>query len=125
MVYLHEGKIIFDWKIHPVLKENEYYEEKCQNNLVWHAGENKTLENLCEMFKKIKVEFTSPVTPQQNGVVEGGFYTLYPRILMMMAHVGIHENFKTGICPECVVTMTKLINIMVKPHEEKCAHEIT
>ena len=96
MVYLHEGKIIFDWKIHPVLKENEYYEEKFQNNLLWHAGENKTLENLCEMFKKIKVEFTSPVTPQQNGVVEGGFSTPYYQMHEMMAHSGLDENLKTS-----------------------------
>ena len=40
-----------------------------------------------------------------------------------MAHTGLHENLKTGIWTECVTTATKLGNIMVNPHEEKCVHE--
>ena len=41
----------------------------------------------------------------------------------MMAHSGIYENLKTGLWPECAANATKLENIMVKPHKEKCAHE--
>ena len=41
----------------------------------------------------------------------------------MMAHARLHENLNTGICPECAATATKLSNIMVNPHKEKCAHE--
>ena len=42
---------------------------------------------------------------------------------MVVEHVGIHENLKTGLWPECASTTTKLENIVVNPHEEKCAHE--
>ena len=42
---------------------------------------------------------------------------------VMMVHEGLHENIKTGIWPECAATTTKLENIKVNPHKEKCAHE--
>ena len=41
----------------------------------------------------------------------------------MVAHAGIHENLKNGLWDKFVATVTKLENIMVKSHEEKCAHE--
>ena len=41
----------------------------------------------------------------------------------MMMHLGMHENLKTGLWPECASTATKTENIMVNPHEEKCAQE--
>ena len=41
----------------------------------------------------------------------------------MMAHTKIHENIKTSLCKKCAATATKLENIMVNPHEEKCFHE--
>ena len=42
---------------------------------------------------------------------------------MMMAHMRLHENPNTSIWPECATTTTKPENIMVNPHEEKCAHK--
>ena len=65
----------------------------------------------------------SPGTPQKSGVVEWGFATFYSRIRAIMVHAGLHENLKTGLWQECVATATKLENIMVNPHEEKCVHE--
>ena len=41
----------------------------------------------------------------------------------MMTHPVIYKNVKTGIWSKCAATATKLKNIMVKPHETKCAHE--
>ena len=101
------------------------------NNMKWNvkiircenAGGNKTLKNCTKRFEEIKFEFTSPGTPQKNGVVEGGFATLYYQMHAMMAHVGIQENLKNGLWPEWGATATKLENIMVNPDEEKCAHE--
>ena len=55
-------------------------------------------------------------------MIEMVFATFYSCIHKMMAHLRLHENFKTGIWPECAVTSTKLGNILVNPHEEKCAH---
>ena len=41
----------------------------------------------------------------------------------IMAHVVLHKNLKTQLYPECAETMTKLENIMLNPHKEKCAYE--
>ena len=40
-----------------------------------------------------------------------------------MVHEGLHENFNTGIWPECLATVNKLSNFMVNLHEEKYAYE--
>ena len=40
-----------------------------------------------------------------------------------MAHTGLHENLKTGLWPKCAATSSKLENIMVNTHKEKCAHK--
>ena len=42
---------------------------------------------------------------------------------MMMAHTKLHENLSTDLWPKCATTTTKPENIMVNPHEEKCAHK--
>ena len=41
----------------------------------------------------------------------------------MMMHVGMNENLKTDMLPECMATTNKLENIMVKPHKEKRSYE--
>ena len=92
---------------------------RCDN-----SGEDKTIkENCAKNFEEIKFEFTSPGTPQKNGVVERGFATLYSLMHAIMEHAGMHENLKTGLWSECASTATKLENIVVKPHEEKCPYE--
>ena len=42
---------------------------------------------------------------------------------LLMAHTGIPENLKTGLCTKFMATGTKLEIIIVNPHKEKCAHE--
>ena len=60
-----------------------------------NSGENKTLkENCINNLEEIKFEFTSPGTPQKNGVVERGFATLYSIMHTMMTHARLHENLK-------------------------------
>ena len=56
-------------------------------------------------------------------MIEQGFDTLSSKMRTMMAHTGIHDKLKTGLCPECATNSTKLENIMINPHEEKCAHD--
>ena len=41
----------------------------------------------------------------------------------MMAHEGLNKNLKTGLWSKYATTATKLENIIVKPHGEKCAHD--
>ena len=45
---------------------------------------------------------------------ERGFATLYSQI---------HGNLKTGLWLECAATAKNLENVMLNPHEEKCAHD--
>ena len=89
-----------------------------------NVGENKIIkENSAEKLEEIKFKFISPVTPQKNGVVEQGFYTLHYQMRAMTAYVVIHENLKNGLRHKCAATPTKLENIIVKLHKEKCAHK--
>ena len=88
-----------------------------------NAGENKTLKESCaKTFEEINFEFTSPGIPQRNGIIERVFATTYSWMRVMMPHLGLNENLKTGIWTKCVATATKLENIMINQHKEKCAH---
>ena len=85
MVFLHKGKIKFDWKFTPFLKKmkskNENFKTICYDN----ACENKIFEENCaKKFEEINFEFISPGTPQKNGVIERGFATLYYWMKAMM-----------------------------------------
>ena len=82
-------------------------------------GNNILEENGAKNSEEIKYEFTSPCTPQKNGVVERRFDTLYSWMRAMMAPIGLHESLKTEIWSEGSATTTKLENIVVNPHEEK------
>ena len=69
--------------------ENDYdvkiMKVRCDN-----VGENVLLEKECIDIKmKIKFEYTSPRTPQQNGQIERKFATLYGRVRAMFISAGI------------------------------------
>ena len=83
----------------------------------------RLLKNCAKYFKEIHFEFMWSGTPQQNGVIEWESAKIYFWIHAMMAHTGLYEKIKTGLWPECATTVTKLENIIVNQHEEKCAHK--
>ena len=119
-----KAKEYLNEKVTPLLKKMKTMKEKVKTIRCDNAGENKTLEETCaKNSEEIKFEFTSLGTPQKNGVVERRYATLYSWMRAMMVHAGLHENPKTGPWPKYAATVTKLGNIMVNPHEEKCAHE--
>ena len=60
-----------------------------------------------------------PGTSQKNGVVEGGFATLYSQMCAMMMQERLHYKIKTSVWTKCETTMTKIENIIVNTHEEK------
>ena len=78
---------------------------------------------LGETNEEIKFEFMSLGTPKQNGVIKQVFATLYSQMRMVMAHMRLHENPNISIWTKCALTATKPENIMVNPHEEKCAYK--
>jgi hypothetical protein len=81
---------------------------RCDN-----SGENNKFRDMCieEKFK-IKFEFTAPNTPQQNGIVERAFATLYGRIRAMLNGSGFSDHIKRGLWTECASTATFLDNIL-------------
>ena len=56
-------------------------------------------------------------------MVERGFAALYYEMHMMMNHRVLNEKLNTDLWPECAETTTKLENILVNLHKEKCAHK--
>ena len=97
------------------LKSKENIEVKnirCDN-----AGENKKIEEKAkELGLGIKFEYTAPNTPQQNGVVERKFATLYGRVRTMFADCEMDSETKIrkGLWTECANTATKNENISVR-----------
>ncbi len=85
---------------------------RCDN-----AGENQALRELCDKYG-IKMEWTAPYTPQENGVVERGFVTVRQKAVAMMAQVSLEDEFKQSLWAEALSTATTLSNITVsKPNE--------
>ena len=78
-----------------------------------NAGENKKFQELAktnEYACKIHFEFTSPGTPQQNGVVERAFPTLMGRVRAMMNQAGFNTKVRKILWAECVRTATMMEN---------------
>ena len=80
---------------------------RCDND-----GENKVLLQKCNEEKlKIKFEFTSPRTPQQNGLVEREFETFWSRLRAMLIHAKLDTTQKKRIWAEggnCQLQLKKL-----------------
>ena len=69
---------------------------KCCEN----ADKNKNLEENCaKKIREIHFEFTSPDTPQNNGVIERGFATFYSRMHEAMAHTGLQKTSRLAYGP--------------------------
>ena len=77
-----------------------------------NAGENKSLEKELS-DKNIKFEYAASGTPQQNGVVERAFATLYNRIRSMMHSAGIGKEMREKLWAECVQTATLIDNLFI------------
>ena len=93
---------------------------RCDN-----AGENKVLErDLVKIGLSAEFEYTSPGTPQQNGVVEREFATLYGRTKAMLNWSKVDKSLRMKLWAECAHTATKLGNLLVNKESEKCAHEM-
>ena len=62
----------------------------------------------------IRVEFTAPRTPQQNGKVERGFSALYNHVRSMLSQAKLEQQMKQTVWDECCNTATILDNLTVK-----------
>ena len=50
----------------------------------------------------------SPDTPQQNGIIELVFDTIYFWMHEIIMHAGLYEKLNTGPCTEYASTATKI-----------------
>ena len=92
---------------------------RCDN-----LGENKATKDLLdENGFGIKFEFTARETPQQNGMVERAFATLYGRMRAMFTNAGFEKIKRETLWAECAATATKLDNILVKSENMKSPYE--
>jgi transposase InsO family protein len=82
--------------------------------------ENSKFEEFCLSYG-IKQEFSSPITPQQNGVVERK-----NRVIQEMARVMIHsKNLAQHFWGEAVNTTCHIINrVYLRPETNKTSYEI-
>jgi hypothetical protein len=82
--------------------------------------ENSKFEELCRSYG-IKQEFSAPITPQQNGVVERK-----NRVIQEMARVMIHsKNLAQDFWGEAVNTACHIINrVYLRPETNKTPYEI-
>jgi hypothetical protein len=82
--------------------------------------ENARFEEYCHSYG-IQQEFSSPITPQQNGVVERK-----NRVLQEMARVMIHsQNLAQHFWGEAINTACHIINrVYLRPETSKTSYEI-
>jgi hypothetical protein len=91
--------------IHTYKKQVKFI--RCDN-----AGENKTFKKQCIAEKLgIEFEYTAPNTPQQNGVAERKFATLFGRSRAMMNQAGFTKQKREELWTEAANTATDLANI--------------
>jgi hypothetical protein len=78
------------------LKSREQTEYPVQRVRMDNSGENKYFQsnvlNKEDYLSKVKVEFTAPGTPMQNGVVERAFPTILGRVRAMMKQAGFDQK---------------------------------
>ena len=77
-----------------------------------NAGENWDLENKClHHLLGINFEYTTPNTPQFNGVVERKFQSLYNKLRDTLFESGLTYELSNLLWDECASTFTKLTEI--------------
>ena len=87
--------------------------------------ENWDLENKClHHLLGINFEYTTPNTPQFNGVVERKFQSLYNKLRATLFESGLTYELSNLLWAECASTVTTLDNICVEKRNKKSPHEL-
>ncbi|KAG7340680.1 integrase core domain containing protein [Nitzschia inconspicua] len=93
---------------------------RCDN-----AGENKMLEQACrKQGLQIVFEYTAPGTPQQNGVVERKFATLFGKVRSMNNGAGLHDTIRQQLWAEAANCATDLECLLVKKMGDRTPYEL-
>jgi hypothetical protein len=124
--FLHAKSDLKNKVIPWILRMQKEFNVKIQTIRCDNAGENialkHTLDNDKDLF--VKFEFTAPDTPQQNGVVERKFQTLYNKVRSALNGAELSDVLRHGLWAQCAETMTKLDNFLVSKEGDKCPYEM-
>ena len=102
------------------LREIIYMKLKPKYLSIDNIGENIKLKSYlinninCHSIRNINIEFTSPHTPQQNGVVERSFSFLYDKVREILNRAGFPLHLRELLWEEFCNMATQLDNILVK-----------
>jgi Reverse transcriptase (RNA-dependent DNA polymerase) len=78
------------------------------------AGENKSLQQLCEQEDMgIQFEYTGPSTPQYNGRAERKFAILYGRVRTILNGARLPKTIRDGVWTEAAQYATEIENAIV------------
>ena len=112
--FLKKNRELYD-KMRIALREIERDNKKVKTIRCDNAGENRKLKKTLDLEAfNIKSEFTAPYTPQQNGVVERAFATLYGRVRARLNGSGFDKRLREYLWAECASTATMLQNLIIK-----------
>jgi hypothetical protein len=93
---------------------------RCDN-----AGENKVLEATCQKEgMQIMFEYTAPGTPQQNGVAERMFATLFGRVRAMNTAAGLTTSLRNQLWAEAANCATDINNLIIRKKGDKSPYEL-
>ena len=92
---------------------------RCDN-----AGENLSdLQRVCNQYK-VRMEYTAPNTPQQNGVVERKFVTIRDRSCAMTFSAGWNSATQAKLWAESISTSEYLTNVVSNSRNIKSPEEL-
>ena len=82
------------------------------------AGENKSLRDICKheassIYRKIKFEFTSGMSPQLNGKVERKIAVITRRVRATLNAAGLTDKLRRKLWGEAVMHCTEVENMLV------------
>jgi hypothetical protein len=84
---------------------------RCDN-----SGENVIFKNMIS-HKQIVFELTAPNTPQQNGLCERKFATLYSKVRSLLNHARLDQTFWQRMWAQCARLATLLENILINARD--------
>jgi hypothetical protein len=89
------------------------------------SGKNKAVFESCQaQGYGVKLEFSGPRTPEQNGKVKRKFQTFFGRIRAMLNSAGLKDHLRSGVWAECAMTVTYLSNITSIKEKMICPYQL-
>ena len=89
-----------------------------------NSGENNMLEKeLIKSTLKLNVEYTSPSSPQYNGIVERGIASLHSKARSMLHKSRFNKTYQLRFWAECIKLVTYIDNRIVTAGNKICSYQ--